>query len=207
MGAAPLLVCACPFRGCRHDRRRCGCSVACGCCPHLFSFFLFLLFALVLLQGRVLFALGRSLRRAWCASCAARWAAAFSAFSLPSACVSAAHLPLLSLYLPCCSLRPSPCRPAQRQSTRAMKLQRCRLLYLLLVLALCCFPSVCVTVATGNSDTTTTTTTTEAPESTSTTTTVAPNGAGKKDGSFGGRAWGWASLVLAAFTLAHATLC
>ncbi|RNE99113.1 hypothetical protein TraAM80_08401, partial [Trypanosoma rangeli] len=140
-----------------------------------------------------------------------------SAQFVPCVCVCVwlvGCLPYLSL-LSCCSLLPSPCRSVQRlqaikHSTRAMKLMRYSLLYLLVVFVLCCFPSVCVTAAGGTSPATTTTTITEAPASTSTTTNTASAAAApkadKKDGSPGGLLLGWAPLVLAAFTLAYATV-
>ncbi|KAF5222416.1 hypothetical protein ECC02_004447 [Trypanosoma cruzi] len=50
--------------------------------------------------------------------------------------------------LPCCSSCPSLCRSAPHHRTTTLTMMTCRLLCALLVLALCCCPSVCVT-ATG----------------------------------------------------------
>ncbi|EAN85736.1 mucin TcMUCI, putative [Trypanosoma cruzi] len=104
----------------------------------------------------------------------------------------------------------------------------CRLLCALLVLALCCCPSVCVsdqsaaqpvpegfsittTTTTTQAPTTTTTSTTQAPSTTTTeapavSTTRAPSSLREMDGSLSSSAWVCAPLLLAASALAYTAL-
>ncbi|KAF5222549.1 mucin TcMUC [Trypanosoma cruzi] len=83
-----------------------------------------------------------SVCRAWCAAYGACLAAALSSCGVPSVCVCRTSR------LPCCSPCPSLCRSAPHHRTTTLTMMTCRLLCALLVLALCCCPSVCA-AATG----------------------------------------------------------
>ncbi|RNC34391.1 mucin TcMUCII [Trypanosoma cruzi] len=83
-----------------------------------------------------------SVCRAWCAAYGACLAAALSSCGVPSVCVCCTSR------LPCCSPCPSLCRSAPHHRTTTLTMTTCRLLCALLVLALCCCPSVCAAEST-----------------------------------------------------------